>query len=174
MFATQGIGATYIKSGLARQLSPVFVGGGMTDVGAGSSPRPELLESGTQNYASILALGAAITYIDEIGITAIEKRLEELSAYLLTKLAEVSGIKFLPGPYYCDCSDGNGIVSFNVPGVPANELGFILSQHGVLVRAEDHCSASSDLGDSVRVSLNIYNTEAEIDRLADVLLELNA
>lgn len=177
MFASQGVGVTYVNQRWHRVLKPMFVGGGKgIQVDNDELQITDFVQSyevGTQNYAGILTLGKAIEYIEHIGIKEIESHLSKLTNYLLVKLREIDSIEFTFGPHYWSCSGGVGILSFNMDGIPASELGFILSDKGLLVRSGDHCTSFLDgLEETIRISLHIYNDEQDIDMLIKVLKDL--
>lgn len=130
------------------------------------------LESGTQNIAGIISLGTALDFINEIGVERIAGYIRSLTQYLLKKLQKIEGVEFLPGIAYCSESIGYGIISIKVSGISSQDVGFILNEAGIYVRTGTHCNASTDMEDSIRISLHIYNTESEIDRLAELLQKI--
>lgn len=177
MFAIQGVGATFIAKKLHKFMGPIFIGGGK----GVNLYKDELevinflqaYESGTQNYAGILTLGKAIEFIEQIGIENIYLHLSELTQYLLKELRQLKKIEFVYGPNFWSCADGAGILSFKVIGLPASEVGFILAENNILVRTGDHCIVSkNEFDDTVRVSMHIYNTKEDIDRLISILKKL--
>lgn len=124
------------------------------------------------NYAGILSLGKAIDFISELGIENIHAHLIDLTQYLLGKLREIKGIEFSKGANFWKCHDGFGIVSFNLNGFSSADVGFVLGEKGILVRAGNHCSSKVDeVSDWVRVSMHVYNTREEVDRLVGVFGE---
>ncbi len=167
MFAAQGTGVTYISKKLHSTLKPIFSGGG----GTGSSDFDQQnFEVGTQNYAGLLSLQKAIEFIEEIGIENIENHVGYLTTQLLQKLRQFPQIEFLYGPNFWTCAGGYGIISFNVRDIPSGDIGFALSQKGILVRTGSHCSTTNNnLTDSVRVSMHAYNTEKDIGLLVEAL-----
>lgn len=174
MFAAQGVGAMFISRRLQNLLEPLFVGGGsgarLHDGAVEILQLPQAYEAGTQHYAGILTLGAAIEFVEHLGIENVHTHLLELTQYLLHKLRKLSDVEFSFGPNFWGCVDGLGILSFNLKSLPAVETGFLLSQHGILVRAGDHCVAGKpDFTNIVRVSMHVYNTTDDIDELINVL-----
>lgn len=179
MFAIQGVGASFIAKKFHRFMSPIFVGGGNgvklhnTEVKVVNFS--QAYEAGTQNFAGILTLGKAIEFIEKIGIKNISSHLSELTQYLLKELRQLKKIEFTPGPNFWSGSDGVGILSFKIDGLSASEVGFILAENGILVRTGDHCLSSQDeFGDTVRVSLHVYNTTEDIDRLVKTLKNITS
>lgn len=174
MFASTGIGVLWINQRIHEQIQPFLVGGGVTEAGGKSEvvfkKMPYLLEGGTPNISGVISLGAAIDFIQEITLEKIQYQMLELSQYLLQQLRTLDKIVFLPGIAFCKCAVGYGIVSFNIEGISSSEVGFILNEHQIYVRTGTHCTGGgNELNDSVRVSLHVYNTKEEIDRLVEVL-----
>lgn len=176
MFSSNGVGVLYVRKSLLGQLKPVIVGGGMTRApGSEFSVSPQsaatLLEAGTQNIPAILSLGAALDFIESIGgLGVVDRRLSALTRSLYSKLKTLPGIDFSPGVDRCGCHRGFGIVSFRFEHVSTSDLAFLLESEDILVRTGDHCLTTVQDGDDyVRVSMHVYNSEAEIDRLIEVL-----
>ncbi|MFI9273085.1 aminotransferase class V-fold PLP-dependent enzyme [Kitasatospora sp. NPDC052896] len=130
--------------------------------------------AGTPNTSGIVSLVAALDWLD----AAAPARIERWTVALAARLTD--GLRRLPGYELLGCQlslavdspvqQRHGIVSFRRHGTSANDLGFVLSTHGFLVRADSHCQArAGEQEDSVRVSLHVYNTPEEIDRLLGVL-----
>lgn len=128
-----------------------------------------LFEQGTLNIEGIISLGAAIDIIKELGRENIQSHLLDMTQYVLIKLRQIPGVEFLPGPAFCKCASGHGILSFRKEGVSSQDLSLWLSQHGIYIRAGEHCSNAKLAQDSIRISFAVYNTKSEIDRLCQVL-----
>ncbi|MCU1647211.1 MAG: Cysteine desulfurase [Nocardia sp.] len=172
MFGAPGTGVLYCRRRRHAELSPFLPGGNsgvsLDDSGLHAGPMPQLLEGGTHNIPGILALGAALEVLGDIGLDTIHTHNRALTQRLIAGLRPVPGLDFLPGPAYAPCETGYGIVSFTLHGIGANDLGFVLGELGFLVRAGAHCvPGESEDEDSVRVSTHIYNTFDEIDRFTD-------
>lgn len=131
-----------------------------------------IFEQGTLNIEGVLSLGAAMKYIESLGLENIERHLLDLTQYALQELRKIPGIEFLPGPAFCICATGHGILSFRKQGVSSQDLAQWLNEHQIYVRAGEHCSQSEDAEDSVRLSLQVYNCREEIDKLCKVLEEI--
>lgn len=177
MFAIQGVGATFIAKKLHTFMEPIFVGGSngvkLHNNTVEVTNFSQAYESGTQNYAGILTLGKAIEFIEELGIENIHIHLSELTQHLLQKLRHLPKIEFVYGPNFWSCADGAGILSFKVDGLSASEVGFILAENGILVRTGDHCISSRDESDdTVRVSMHVYNTKDDVDKLISTINKL--
>lgn len=168
MFAPYGVGVLYARKEKQALLSRSFVGGGVKS-GAG------FFEAGTLDYAAIIGLGKAIEFVEGIGIENIHRHLIEITQYALNQLKKIKGIEFANGPYYWRCADGFGIISFRLEDIDPIDIAFYLGQQGIMVRAGDHCNVTSDtVTNTVRISMHIYNTEEDIDRLMAALSVLVA
>ncbi|GAB2512624.1 cysteine desulfurase [Nocardia heshunensis] len=178
MFGAPGTGVLYSRRRRHGELAPFLPGGNsavsLGDSGLLAGAMPQLLEGGTHNIPGILALGAALEVLGEVGLEAIAEHNRALTQRLIAGLRPVPGLEFLPGPAYAPCETGYGIVSFTLAGISSNDLGFVLSELGFLVRTGAHCvpaetnapEAPAD-EDSVRVSTHLYNTFDEIDRFTE-------
>ncbi|WP_245677035.1 aminotransferase class V-fold PLP-dependent enzyme [Nocardia acidivorans] len=171
MFGTPGTGVLYCRRRRHPELSPFLPGGNsgvfLDDSGLRAGPMPQRMEGGTPNIPGILALGAALEVLEDLGPDAIRTHNLALTQRLITGLRPITGLDFLPGPAHAPCETGYGIASFTLNGISANDLGFVLGELGFLVRAGAHCVPSNNEPgdeDSVRVSTHIYNTFDEIDR----------
>jgi cysteine desulfurase / selenocysteine lyase len=181
MFASTGIGVLWVDQTWHSQLRPSLVGGG-----SGSSSihvetkdfvsenMPDLLEAGTQNIAGILSLGAATAFLQSIGMKTIHQYLSALTTYLVTQLQTLDHLTFVPPKRFQRATNGYGLVSFRFEGLSSSEVGSFLEQHAIFVRTGDHCMSvpGGASEDSLRVSLHLYNTRDEIDRLLQVLQHL--
>ncbi|BCL83832.1 cysteine desulfurase [Ktedonobacteria bacterium brp13] len=177
MFASTGIGVLWVDQQWHSQLHPSMVGGGsgsssihpQTD-DFDSATMPDLLEAGTQNIAGILSLGAATAFLQSIGMEAIHTALSALTTYLVTQLQTLDQLTFVPHKRFEKPENAYGLVSFRFEGLSSREVGSFLEQHHIFVRTGDHCmSIPGESEDSLRVSLHLYNTRDEIDRLLQVL-----
>lgn len=177
MFAGNGVGVLYIKKELQEKCRPFMIGGNfnkeesvdksLTDF----DRKSDFFECGTLNFPDIISLGSAIDFINAIDINEISIRLFELTRYLYDKLKEIKEIEFDKGIDKCSCQIGYGIISFRVEGILSSELGDILSDNNIFVRSGRHCS-THDAQETLRISLQIYNTTQEIDIFIDVLKQI--
>ena len=174
MLGPTGIGVLFGRKELLAETEPIILGGGMNEVFEmdGSyvlHPAPAKLEAGTHNIQAIYGLGAAVEYIDKIGIDNITKYEKELRAYALKKMREVKDIII-----YNENAE-SGIVSFNIKGVFAQDLGTLLNSKGIAVRSGNHCAKNlkNQIHEiaTVRASFYFYNTKEEIDALVEALNE---
>jgi cysteine desulfurase/selenocysteine lyase len=134
------------------------------------APLSEVMEEGTPNIAGILGLGAALEYMDSLGVERAAAHLRTLTDQLVSRLRALPRITFLPGPGLASCSCGTGIVSFTVEGHDASDVGYLLAEHDICVRTGHHCMERPSAEDgSVRVSLHVYNGTRDVERIAEVL-----
>ncbi len=135
--------------------------------------------SGTPNTSGIVSLAAALDWLDEAGVERIARWTVALGARLTDGLCRLGSYEVL-GCQTSLAADSavqqrHGIVTFRHERIGSNDLGFVLADEGFLVRADDHCQGErGEKTSSVRVSLHVYNTAEEIDRLLDVLTILDA
>lgn len=170
MLAPMGIGVLWGKRALLEAAPPFLTGGEMIDSvseqGAVWAPLPAKFEAGTQNGGGIAALGAAIAYLEDIGMAAIEKREALLARALVDALSTLPFIDIV-GP-----AEGErhiGSVAFNVRDVHPHDVASLLDMGNVCIRAGHHCAEPllKHLGQSstCRASVAFYNDTADIDRL---------
>jgi cysteine desulfurase/selenocysteine lyase len=131
---------------------------------------PWKFEAGTPNVAGVIAFGAAIDYLNTLGMDAVREHEKELTAYALKAMRQ-DPLIHLYGPL--DAEKRGGVISFNYGSVHPHDIGTLLDQEGVAIRAGHHCCQPlmRDLGVSgtARASLYIYNTEEDVDALMQAL-----
>ncbi len=171
MLGPTGVGALYGKPQLLEAMEP-FMGGGemISSVSLTEATWNEIpwkFEAGTPNIAQAVGLGAAIDYLEEVGIDRVTAYLGQLSDHAREVLAAVPGVTLYTPP------ESSAVFAFNVEGIHPHDLAQLLDQEGIAVRAGHHCAqpAIEHLGvaATARASLYIYNTFEEIDRLAEGL-----
>jgi len=139
------------------------------------APPPARFEAGTPAIAQVVGLGAAVDYLQGIGMANIERHERALCRRLFDRLAEVPGLRVYGPAPDADGGGRNALAAFNVGGVHASDLAFFLDQEGVAVRAGHHCTQPlhRELGakGSCRASLYFYNTVEEVDVFAEKLKE---
>ncbi|MDA8197425.1 MAG: SufS family cysteine desulfurase [Actinomycetota bacterium] len=178
MFGPTGIGVLWGRSELLDQMPP-FLGGGdmISDVrldGFVANELPYKFEAGTPPIAEAIGLGAAVDYMNSIGMDAIESHDREISrlAYEKVKGAFGDEIKIF-GP--SDPSKRSGCLSFELEGVHPHDVAQVLDQNLVNVRAGHHCAKPLmrhlGVAATARASFHIYNDEADVDALVDALKE---
>ena len=177
MCAPMGAGVLYGRRDLLEAMPPFLTGGSMIrQVGLHSSTwadLPDKFEAGTPNVADAIGLGAACDYLTDIGLDAIHTHEQELTRYALARLAEIPGLTLYGPP----AEDRCGVVAFNLAGVHPHDIGSILDESAVCVRAGHHCTqplhARFAIDASTRASFYLYNTEEDIDRLVSGLHRVN-
>ncbi len=188
MCGPTGTGILYIRRAISRMMRPVIYGGGMVwkveEDDASYRSDIEVYEAGTANVAGLIGLGAAIKYIESIGIKNIENEIETLHAYALHRLKALPYLKL----YTSDSAHNIGILSFVMlkksfdrkaltnnldNSIHAHDIAQILSDNNIAVRAGHHCAQlyMRHIGEVslCRVSLYFYNQKSEIDELVKAL-----
>jgi cysteine desulfurase/selenocysteine lyase len=173
MCGPSGIGALWGRTELLQSMEPFLTGGHMINsVRVDKTTWGELphkFEAGTAPMAEAVGLGAAIDYLEEVGLDAIEAHEHELAAYALGRLGEVPGITLYGPP----TDRRAGIVSFNLEGIHPHDVAQILDLQGVAIRAGHHCCQPlmQKLGVAAtnRASFYLYTIPEEIDQLVDGL-----
>lgn len=129
---------------------------------------PFRFEAGTPPIAAAIGLGAAVEYINSIGMEHLEQREKELMEYALRKIRQVEGIRLVG-----EAEERSAVISFVMDGIHAQDVGTLLDKQGVAVRTGHHCAQPIlerfGLTATARASFAFYNTEEEIDRLIDGL-----
>ncbi len=174
MLGPTGIGVLYGKEEILNLMDPIESGGEMIDFvyeqEAIWKELPWKFEAGTPNIAGAIALGAAIDYLESIGMDAIHAYEQELVAYILPKLQAIEGLTVY-GPQ--DPRQHAGVIAFNLEGLHPHDVATALDYEGVAVRAGHHCAQPliNHLGIStaVRVSFYIYNTKEDCDKLIQAI-----
>jgi cysteine desulfurase/selenocysteine lyase len=177
VFAPTGIGALYGREDLLNATHPWQGGGNMIkDVTFERTlyqETPARFEAGTGNIADAVGLGAAIDYVTAIGMDAIEAYEHQLLGYATHRLQQVLGLRIIG-----TAADKAGVLSFVFDGFKTEELGALLNKEGIAVRSGHHCAQPIlrrfGLAATVRASLALYNTCADIDALVAALQRLRA
>jgi cysteine desulfurase/selenocysteine lyase len=173
MCGPSGIGALWGRGELLRSMEPFLLGGHMINsVRVDKTTWGELphkFEAGTSPIVEAVGLGAAVDYLEAVGLDAIEAHEHELAAYALGRLAEVPGIKLYGPP----ADRRAGVVSFNMEGIHPHDVAQILDLQGVAIRAGHHCCQPlmHKLGVAAtnRASFYLYTIPEEIDQLVEGL-----
>ncbi len=176
MVGPTGIGVLYGKKKHLNKMEPVEFGGEMIDfVGLQESTWKELpwkFEGGTPIIAGAIGLGAAIDFLEDIGLDNIEAYEHKLAAYALDKMNSVEGITIY-GPK--DPGQRAGLVTFNIDDVHPHDLATVLDADGIAVRAGHHCAQPLmkwlNVSATARASFYLYNTEEDIDKLVAGLVK---
>jgi cysteine desulfurase/selenocysteine lyase len=171
--APTGIGVLYGKLALLEQMPPWHGGGEMIlQVKLEAStykPPPARFEAGTPDIAGVIGLGAAIDYLEAIGLENIEKHGLQLAEHALAKLGEIPGIRVL-GPQN---GPRGSLAAFHAEWAHPHDLVEFANSHGIAMRGGHHCTQPLmrrfQVPGTTRASFYLYNTPEEIDRLAEVL-----
>lgn len=174
MCGPTGIGVLYGKKELLNNMEPVEFGGEMIDfVGLYDSTWKELpwkFEGGTPIIAGAVGLGAAIDFLNEIGLNEIEKHEHQMAAYAMEKMSTIEGLDIY-GP--ADPQLRAGIVTFNLNDVHPHDVATVLDMSGIAVRAGHHCAQPLmkwlEVSATARASFYLYNSESDVDRLVEGL-----
>jgi cysteine desulfurase / selenocysteine lyase len=173
MCGPTGVGVLYGKRAHLEAMEPFLYGGDMIvrvkrDI-ATYKPIPDKFEPGTPNISGVIALGAAIDYLQGIGMEAIAAHEADLVEYALSRLAEIPEVTVY-GP--TDVRRG-GLISFNLGDIHPHDVGTVFDQEGIAVRAGFHCAQPFmrylGIHGTVRASFYIYNTRSDIDALVTAL-----
>lgn len=175
MCAPTGIGVLYGKREHLTAMEPIEYGGEMIDFVYDQESTwtqlPWKFEAGTPNIAGGIGLGAAIDYLNEIGMETIHQYEADLVAYVLPKLLAIDGITVY-GPQ--DPKDHNGVIAFNIDGLHPHDLATAMDMQGVAVRAGHHCAQPLlnylNVQSTARASFYFYNTKEDADQLVAGLL----
>lgn len=176
MCGPTGIGVLYGKKEFLEKLEPINLGGGMNESFDNENEvylkeLPTRLEAGTPNIAGAIGLGAAIDYLNKIGMDNIFLYEKKLKTYLIDKLIKLPYIDII------NLESDSGIVSFNIDGIFSQDVAFYLNKYNICVRAGNHCAkilkSETGVKNSLRVSLYFYNTYEEIDKLVELLSDRN-
>lgn len=175
MLGPMGVGVLYGKRKLLEQMPPFLVGGGMikeVEYDAFSvNDLPWKFEAGTQNVAGVVAFGAAIDYLNQVGMDAIQAHEQDVMTYAYQQLVQLPWVEIY-GP--CDLAKRAGVIAFNCVDaskkiIHPHDVVAILDEEGIAVRSGHHCAmplhTKLGLPSSVRISFAVYTAKEDIDRL---------
>jgi cysteine desulfurase/selenocysteine lyase len=173
MLGPTGIGCLYGKRHLLEEMEPYLYGGMMIErVTYEDSTWAELpwkFEAGTPVIAQGIALAEAADYLDDIGMETVQAHEDRVIEYAYDRLNELDDVEIYGPPG----DDRGAVLSFNVEGIHAHDMSSILNDHGVAIRAGDHCTQplheTLGIAASVRASFYVYNTTEEVDALVDAV-----
>jgi cysteine desulfurase/selenocysteine lyase len=172
MCGPTGIGVLYGREALLESLPPWQGGGDMiltvSFSGTTWNELPYRFEAGTPHIAGAAGLGAAIDYLQRIGMQNIARHEAELLAYASDALQALPGLRLVG-----TAAHKAGVASFNIDGIHPHDIGTVLDQHGVAIRAGHHCAMPVmeryGIPGTARASFAFYNTRAEIDQMIEAL-----
>ena len=175
MLGPTGIGVLYAKDDVLEQMDPFLRGGEMvlevTYEDATWNQVPLKFEAGTPNIGDAIALGAAVDYLSALGLDNVREHEVALTRYAMERFAELEEVTTF-GP--SDLAVRGGVVSFYMSEIHPHDIGQVLDQLGIAIRAGHHCAmplvrSRLNVPATARASFYLYNTEAEIDALIDGL-----
>ena len=172
MLGPTGVGVLYAKEKYLEKTYPIEFGGGMNQYFEETGEVeyksiPTRFEAGTPPIAEVIGLGAAIDYLQSIGMDNINKYEQELKKYLVSKLEKNKKVILY------NKSSESGILAFNLEGIFSQDTAIYLDHYNICVRAGNHCAKilknEINIKNTCRISLYFYNTKEEIDKLVEVL-----
>ncbi|MDV2434008.1 cysteine desulfurase [Corynebacterium tuberculostearicum] len=174
MCGPSGVGVLYGKDELLKKLPPFLTGGSMIEIvkmeETTFAEPPTRFEAGTQMTSQVVGLGAAVKFLEEVGMDKIHAHEKKLIERALRQLKEIPGLRII-GPETTE--NRGGAISFTVEGVHPHDLGQVLDDHGVSIRVGHHCAwplhRACDAQSTARASFYLYNTEEEVDKLVDAI-----
>ena len=174
MCGPSGVGVLYGKDKLLKKLPPFLTGGSMIEIvkmeKTTFAEPPTRFEAGTQMTSQVVGLGAAVKFLEEVGMDNIHAHEKKLTERALRQLKEIPGLRII-GPETTE--NRGGAISFTVEGVHPHDLGQILDDHGVSIRVGHHCAwplhRACGAQSTARASFYLYNTEEEVDKLVDAI-----
>ncbi|MBC7114968.1 MAG: cysteine desulfurase [Archaeoglobi archaeon] len=170
LLAPQGTGILYIRE--PERYEPLYLGGGIVEDVDEQSFRlleaPQKFEAGTPNIPGVIALGASLELIQEVGVAKIERHLRTLTSECISRLSEIEGIEIISP------EDSHSIVSFNLRDFNFHDVSILLDElYSICTRSGKHCAhllfKHLNLEGCVRASFAIYNTLREVERFAEAL-----
>lgn len=174
MLGPNGVGALYGRRELLEALPPFLTGGSMIEVVTMEKTTfaapPQRFEAGTMMTSQVVGLGAAVKYLDAIGMDKVAAHEHRLTALALEKLQGIDGVTII-GPTTPE--QRGSAVAFKVEGIHPHDLGQVLDDQGVCIRVGHHCAwpihQILNAQSTARASFYIYNTEEDVQALADAV-----
>ena len=174
MCGPSGVGVLYGKDELLKKLPPFLTGGSMIEIvkmeETTFAEPPTRFEAGTQMTSQVVGLGAAVKFLEEVGMDNIHAHEKKLTERALRQLKEIPGLRII-GPETTE--NRGGAISFTVEGVHPHDLGQVLDDYGVSIRVGHHCAwplhRACGAQSTARASFYLYNTEEEVDKLVDAI-----
>ena len=175
IYGPSGVGVLFGRASILSEMPPYQGGGAMirtvTFEKTTYEDIPHRFEAGTPDIAGVAGLGAAMDYLTDLGLGEIARYESELLAYATDALCKVPGLQMIG-----TAPEKVSVLSFVLEGVHPHDVGTILDQYGVAVRTGHHCAQPVmerfGVPATIRASLALYNTRADVDALVDALLEV--
>jgi cysteine desulfurase / selenocysteine lyase len=169
-----GIGVLHGRAEILEEMQPFLTGGDMIASvdfdGATWNELPYKFEAGTPPIAEAVGLGAAVDYLSTLGMEQVRAHERELTGYLLDRLQEVPGLRFVGPP---EPENRGGLVSFTIEGMHAHDIAELANRGGVCIRAGHHCAQPLmrclGVGATARASVGVYNEPSDVDALIAAL-----
>ena len=176
MLGPTGVGVLYAKKELLEKMKPFMGGGDMIKevfkFHTNYNEAPYKFEAGTPNIADVVGFGAAVDYLEKIGMENIRKHEIYLTEYALESMQSLKYI-IIYGPM--DSKFRGGVISFNIADIHPHDLATIMNDHGIAIRSGHHCAQvlmqRLDVPATSRASFYIYNTKEEIDKFVNAIKE---
>lgn len=176
MLGPTGVGVLYAKKELLEKMKPFMAGGDMIKevfkFHTNYNEVPYKFEAGTPNIADVVGFGAAVEYLEKIGMENIRKHEIYLTEYALESMQSLKYITIY-GPM--DSKFRGGVISFNFADIHPHDLATIMNDHGIAIRSGHHCAQvlmqRLDVPATSRASFYIYNTKEEIDKFVNAIKE---
>ena len=176
MLGPTGVGVLWGRRKLLADLDPFLGGGEMISVvtreESSWAALPHKFEAGTPNIADVIAFGAAIQFLNAVGMDAVAAHDADLTAYAVERMSRLEGLDIY-GP--ADPSERSAVVAFNYRDIHSHDIATILDRSGIAVRAGHHCAQplmrTLGVPATARASFYLYNERSEVDALIDGLLE---
>ena len=174
MLGPSGVGVLYGRAELLAAMPPFLTGGSMIEMvrmeGSTYAPPPQRFEAGVPMTSQAVGLAAAVDYLGDIGMDAVQSHEQALTAQAVAELSAVPGVRIV-GPTTTD--DRGGAVAFLVDGVHAHDVGQVLDDRGVAIRVGHHCAwplhRRFGVAATARASFGVYNTPDEVTALVDAV-----
>ncbi|HYB52300.1 MAG TPA: cysteine desulfurase [Thermoanaerobaculia bacterium] len=175
MYGPSGAGVLYGKAALLEAMPPYQGGGDMissvTFEKTTYNVLPYKFEAGTPNIAGVIGMGAAIDYVQKIGIPAIERHEARLLADATQRVSAIPGVRLIG-----TAAEKGGVLSFTIEGVHPHDIGTVLDRSGIAVRTGHHCAQPVmdffKVPATARASFGVYNTHEEVDALVSGIHEV--
>jgi cysteine desulfurase/selenocysteine lyase len=176
MLGPTGVGVLYAKKEVLEKMRPFMGGGDMIKevfkFHTNYNEVPYKFEAGTPNIADVVGFGAAIDYLEKIGMENIRKHEIDLTEYALEAMLSINHLTVY-GPR--DPNYRGGVISFNIADIHPHDLATIMNDHGIAIRSGHHCAQvlmqRLDVPATSRASFYIYNTKEEIDKFVNAIKE---
>jgi len=176
MLGPTGVGVLYAKKEVLEKMRPYMGGGDMIKevfkFHTNYNEVPYKFEAGTPNIADVVGFGAAIDYLEKIGMENIRKHEIDLTEYALESMLSINHLTVY-GPR--DPNYRGGVISFNIADIHPHDLATIMNDHGIAIRSGHHCAQvlmqRLDVPATSRASFYIYNTKEEIDKFVNAIKE---